>query len=370
MAPGDKYQQRTPPKRLLYGDSMPKTFGNLAHLVYDFENLDAAFHDMTRGMRYRRVMIDYRENYEENIINQQNHLIWRTYKPKPQNEFIIHEPKERMISAPHRDDRLVQHALCRIIEPLFDHKFIYDSYACRKGKGSLAACKRVQHFIRCQPEGSTVYYLKVDFRKYFHSIPHPTIKWAVRRTIRDEWVLWLIDTIIDSYPQGLPIGSLTSQLLANVVLDQLDHYVTDGCGGRCYARYMDDIIIVSTDLVVLQGLFNSAIEFSSQVLGLEINLSKSHISVCEYTYDDGSKFEPGIDFAGYVIKRDNLYPRMRNVKKGERRLRKISEREKTGYAAEGKFRSSAASFTGQMKHCAWTPRVRKVIGFIEREVAV
>ncbi len=96
---------------------MPKTHGNLAEKIYSFENLDAAFNEMSRGMRYTNAVLRYKENYEENIINLQNHLIWQSYQVRPYREFTIYEPKMRKISAPDIEDRLVQHALCRVMEP-------------------------------------------------------------------------------------------------------------------------------------------------------------------------------------------------------------------------------------------------------------
>ena len=341
---------------------MPKTHNNLASQIYSFENLDAAFHEMSKGMRSKHSVLEYRMNYEERIINLQNLLIWRMYQPKPYHEFIIHEPKMRKISAPDIEDRLVHHALCRVVEPLFDRRFIYSNFACRKEKGMLAAAKRVQHYIRQQPIGQDVYYLRMDFHKYFHSISHDVLKRLVRRVISDEFALWLFDTIIDSYPTGIPIGSLTSQLLANIVGDALDHHIYDQCGCRFYARYMDDIIIVSTDYDHLQCMFAEARQFSEEVLQLTLNENKSHIAVAEYRYDDGRKvFDPGIDFSGYIVHRYHLDPRKRNVIAAKRRFRKLSRLVSEGSIPEEKLHASVNSFTGYMRHCQWTPEAGKAL---------
>lgn len=334
---------------------MPKTHGNLAERIYSFENLDAAFNEMSKGMRYTNSVLRYKENYEENIINLQNHLIWQSYQVRPYREFTIYEPKMRKISAPDIEDRLVQHALCRVVEPFFERRFIYSNFACRKGKGMLAACKRVQKYIRQQPEGKPVYYLRMDFHKYFHSISHVVLKRLIRRVIRDTWALWLWDTIIDSYPQGLPIGALTSQLLANIVGDALDHYLCDECGATCYARYMDDIIIVSSDLERLEQIFGKARFYSQEILWLTLNENKSHIAVAEYPYEDGRKtFDPGIDFAGYGIHRRYLSPRKRNVKAAKKRHRKLARLVSEGQIHEEKLLASVNSFAGYMQHCVWT----------------
>jgi len=334
--------------------AMPKTYKNLASKIYSFENLDAAFHEMSKGMRYRHAVLWYRLDYEERIINLQNLLIWRMYQPKPYREFIIYEPKMRKISAPDIEDRLVHHALCRVVEPLFDNRFIYSNFACRRGKGMLAASKRVQHYIRQQPVGRDVYYLRMDFHKYFHSISHDVIKRLVRRVISDDFVIWLFDTVIDSYPTGLPIGSLTSQLLANLVGDAIDHHICDQCGCRFYARYMDDIIIVSTDYQHLQCVFAEARRYAEDVLRLVLNEDKSHIAIAEYWYTKSKVFDAGIDFAGYGIHRRHMDPRKRNVKAAKRRFKKLSWLVSKGLIPEEKLLASIESFKGYMKHCRWT----------------
>jgi hypothetical protein len=226
----------------------------------------------------------------------------------------------------------------------------------------LAAAKRVQHYIRQQPEDSHVYYLRMDFHKYFHSIDHDVIKCLVRRVISDKFALWLFDIIIDSYPNGIPIGSLTSQLLANIVGDALDHYLCDQCGCRFYARYMDDIIIVSTDYEHLQYVFAEARQFSEEVLHLTLNEDKSHIAIVEYRYDDGRKvFDPGIDFSGYIVHRYHLDPRKRNIMAAKRRFCKLSRLVSEGSISEEKLHASVNSFTGYMKHCRWTPNAGKAL---------
>lgn len=332
---------------------MPKTYKNLASQIYSFDNLDAAFHEMSKGMKDKHNVLEYRLNYEEKIINLQNNLIWKSYRPSPYREFTIYEPKMRKISAPTIEDRLVHHALCRVVEPLFDRRFIYSSYACRKGKGMLAATKRVQHYLRQQPLGTTVYYLRMDFHKYFHSIKHDVAKRLIRRVIGDKYALWLFDLIIDSYDEGLPIGALTSQLLANVVGDSLDHYLCDEISCKHYARYMDDVIVVSTNYEHLQCILAEAKWYSKEYLQLDLNHNKSHIAIAELKQDD-KIVEFGIDFAGYRIYRNYLEPRKRNVKNAKKRHGKLSVLA-TNEKAEKKLLASVNSFVGYMKHCKWTP---------------
>lgn len=313
---------------------------NLEEKILSYENVIGAFEDTVAKNRYKKSMLWLKANMETVITDTMYKLINRTWKPVGFHEFLIREPKMRKISAPAVTDRFVHHILCRVIEPILDNRFISTSYACRTGMGQLAACKRVQHNIRSLGTDDFFVY-RIDIRKFFHSIDHDVVKRIMRRHFADDFVLWLLDTIIDSYPEGLPIGSLTSQLMANVVLNELDHYLE--C--RNYVRYMDDIIIISKDREELEMLDAKARSFIENVLHLQVNVRKTHIT----------KYRNGIDFAGYVIFGWILYPRLRNVKAAGRRLRKLYRVNRI------KFLKSLQSFYAYMKHCRWTRDASRVI---------
>jgi retron-type reverse transcriptase len=127
---------------------MPKTYNNLWEQVVIFENLYEAYLEARKGKRYRDEVLLFGSNLEENLINLQNHLLWKSWRPGRFYSFYVHDPKKRLIQAPPFQDRVVHHALVRVIEPFFERKFIYDSYACRKGKGTHAAVQRLQSFLR------------------------------------------------------------------------------------------------------------------------------------------------------------------------------------------------------------------------------
>jgi retron-type reverse transcriptase len=317
-----------------------KRVKHLEDKILSYENVIAAFEDTTRKMRYKPSMLWLKSHMEEVIIDTMDRLRDRTWKPVGFHEFMIREPKLRKISAPAVTDRFVHHILCRVIEPILDKKFIDTSYACRKGKGMLSACKRVQHNLRSLGDGD-VYVYRIDIRKFFHSIDHEVLKRIMRRHFADDFVLWLLDVIIDSYPEGLPIGSLTSQLMANVVLNELDHHME--CAN--YVRYMDDVIIVSKDREELTFLDRKARAYIENVLHLQVNRKKTHIT----------RYLHGIDFAGYRITPWRLYPRKRNVKAAGRRLRKLRR------TNVPKYEASKQSFFGYMKHCSWTSDATRAI---------
>jgi RNA-directed DNA polymerase len=230
------------------------------HLYEDltaFPNLLRAARQAQRGKRFLPATLAFNHRLETELLLLQRELQTQTYRPGPFKTFTINDPKPRRISAAPYRDRVVHHALCNVIEPIYERVFIYDSYACRKGKGTHAAVDRLTHFMQ-----SADYVLKCDIRKYFASVDHAILKQTLRRKIGCPPTLDLIDRLIDhSNPQeetadyfpgddlftpltrrrGLPIGNQTSQFFANVALDPLDHFIKEELGCRRYIRYVDDV---------------------------------------------------------------------------------------------------------------------------------
>jgi retron-type reverse transcriptase len=209
-----------------------RQFSNLYPAVYDFENLYISYLRARQNKRYKDEVLRFSANLEDNLITIQNELIYQAYRCGRHREFYVYEPKKRLIMAPPFRDRVVHHALCNVIEPIFDRRFIFDSYACRVGKGTHRGADRVTQFLRSAKERwSTVYCLKGDISQYFPSIDHDILLAIVEDRITCPGTRWLINEIVRSTEAtnelthvGLPIGNLTSQLFANVYLDQLDHF--------------------------------------------------------------------------------------------------------------------------------------------------
>ena len=293
---------------------MPKTSNNLWCQIICFENLFEAYKEARKGKRYRNDVLNFSYNLEECLINIQNHLLWKTWRPGKFRSFYVYDPKKRLIQAPPFEDRVVHHALVRVIEPLFERKFIYDSYACRKGKGIHAATLRVQGFLRRAKRnwGERVYVLKADISKYFPSINHNKLIQIIGRTIKDKNALWLCERIIKNCGyevKGIPVGALTSQLFANIYLDQLDHYLKDDLGVKYYLRYMDDFVILGRAKSELRALLYRIEEFLVYELLLCLN-PKTSISPAKR----------GVDFAGYRTWATHILPRKRNIKKPGKNL--------------------------------------------------
>ena len=184
-----------------------------------------------------------------------------TWQPGDHRQFFVYDPKFRSIAAPPFADRVVHHAICTIIEPLFERRFIYDSYACRVDKGAHRGARRLQTFLR---KKHAVYALKCDISKFFASIDHAVLCQIIRQTIPDPKLLEILDRIIAGYSPGIPIGNLTSQLFANVYLDQLDHFIKEELRVKYYLRYMDDFILLGENKTVLTKMLAAIRVFDGQ----------------------------------------------------------------------------------------------------------
>lgn len=227
--------------------------------IASFANLHAAARRAARGKRYRRAAAEFLLGMEQQCLWLESELRSGRYRPSPYRVFRITDPKERTICAAPFRDRVVHQALVQVVAERFERAFVHDSYACRIGKGTHAALQRVVGWARDYP-----WALRVDVEKYFASVDHDVALGLLARRIDCPRTLALCAQILASWcseeaprrwfpgdllwtplerRRGLPIGNLTSQFLANVVLDAVDHRVKDGLGVRAYARYCDDMVV-------------------------------------------------------------------------------------------------------------------------------
>ena len=245
--------------------------------LYSWDNLLRAYHKASRGKRGNPNVAAFEYRLEDNLLQLQCELREQSYIPGAYHSFYIHDPKKRLISAAPFRDRVVHHALCNLIEPIFERSFISDSYANRIGKGTHRALDRAQQFARRYK-----YILQCDLKQFFPSIDHAILRAILARKIDDAKVLWLIDQILASgrgvlseeytmvyfpnddpstgsgqglfaalRPRGLPIGNLTSQFWANCYLNPFDHFIKRELGCRGYVRYVDDFLLFANDKRVL-----------------------------------------------------------------------------------------------------------------------
>jgi retron-type reverse transcriptase len=284
-----------------------KKLDNIYDKITAKENLYSAANLAQRTRRYRPTSADFNFCLEQEIESLHMELSSKTYRHGLYRQFMVYEPKQRMISAAPFRDRVVHHAVHDIIEPLIDPSFIYDSYACRRGKGTHKAVDRAQSFLRANR-----FCLHGDIRKYFPSIDTFVLKNLIRKRIQDAQALWLLDEIIDSaQATGLPIGNLTSQFFANLYLNELDHFVKHELRMPYYIRYMDDFLVFANTKNLLQKTKNTLRVFLRQCLRLRLHEEKTQIH----------KTVKGIKFLGF-----RLYNRFRrltaqNVRFFRKRLR-------------------------------------------------
>lgn len=335
---------------------MPITTNGLWGQIIDFDNLYQAYREARRGKRDRSSVMRFSANVEENLVNLQNHLIWKSWKPGKPREFVVKEPKLRLIQAPPFADRVIHHALVRVVNPLFERKFISDSYACRVGMGTQAAVARAQHFMRVAKRnyGPGVYVLKADISRFFASIRHHVLLGEIERTISDKNVLWLWRQIINGYGNetgiGLPVGALTSQLGANILLNRLDHVAKDQMGIKHYVRYMDDFIAVLPDKACAAA---ALAELSIEVTALSLALNpKTAIH----------PWQRGLDFCGYRIWPTHLLPRKRNIKRARASFRQLMTLYRQGQIDPQYVRQRVCSFLAYTKHCNARRTVEGVLG--------
>jgi len=318
-----------------------KTYTNLWSRIIDFESLLAAYRRASKCKRYTRDVLMFTENLEENLIQLQNEMVWKMYQPTPPREFYITVPKRRLIAAPAFRDRVVHHALCAVIEPLLERRFIFDSYACRLGKGNHAGVARLQYFEKLAHEKWGSYYAyKGDIKGYFPSIPHDILKRVIRSTIADRDVLDLLDTIIDSSGvKGLPIGALTSQLMANLYLDNLDHFVKETLQCKFYLRYMDDFVVLVPRKEEAKDIESKISLYVEDVLSLEMN-PKSGIV----------KESNGIHFCGFRVWPTHILPAKPAFRRAVRRLKHLANQYGEGKISQKQARQSVMSFIAHYKH--------------------
>lgn len=242
-----------------------KTYKHLFEQVCDFENLYLAYRKARKGKRYRPQTAMFERVQDDELLSLQEELQSKTYKPGAYHSFFIHDPKKRLISAAPFRDRVVHHALCRVMEPIWEARFIHDSYANRVEKGTHRALDRAQELSR-----KYKYVLQCDVRQFFPSIDHAILMNEFTRLIKDKDLLWLCEAILksgegvlaDEYemkyfdgddlfainrPRGLPIGNLTSQFWANVYMNEFDHFVKRELECPAYIRYVDDFLLFSDD---------------------------------------------------------------------------------------------------------------------------
>jgi RNA-directed DNA polymerase len=332
-----------------------KRYGNLWQKITSFENLLLASKKAQKGKKQFPNVLRFNENLEQELLTLQKELLEQTYQPGDYRTFRIFEPKPRLISAAPYRDRVIHHGLCNIINPLFEKSFIDDSYANRIGYGSHRALRRFTKFYR-----SSQYVLQCDIKKYFPSIDHEILKQVIHQKIKCQPTLNLIEKIINNSNEqeqvldyfigddlltpltrrkGLPLGNLTSQLFANLYLNQFDHFVKEELKAKKYLRYVDDFALFSDQLDYLKDAKIKIEEYLSK-FRLKLHSHKSKII----------PVKGGVNFLGFRILPDRIRVRNDNLRRARIRFKKMQKDYSLGKLNLKKIIEKIRSWEAHLNH--------------------
>lgn len=315
--------------------------------IISIENLFLAWNEFKKGKRKKKDVQEFKYNLKDDIFNLHKELKLKTYSHSRYTSFYIKDPKLRHIHKACVKDRVLHRAVFRILYPVFDKSFIFDSYSCRIDKGTHRAVNRLNEFAIKTSKNDTraCYILKLDVRKFFDSINHDILIGLIERKVKDKNTIWLITKIIKSYSTklntGIPLGNITSQLFANIYLNELDKFIKHKIKEKYYIRYCDDFVILSQSKTYLGNLIPQIDEFLRKNLKLLLHPDKIIIR----------KYYQGVDFLGYVI---FPYHRILRTKTKNRIINKIIKRTielKSGKISELLFNQAVQSYFGVLQHC-------------------
>jgi RNA-directed DNA polymerase len=350
-----------------------KRHGNLWSEIISFENLLQSARKAQHSKRYRDNVLEFNDQLEPNLLQLQSQLQDQTYQPGAYRTFEIFEPKPRIISAAPYRDRVVHHALCAVIAPIFERTFIDNSYANRTGYGTHRALRQFTHFCR-----HNNYVLQCDIRKYFPQIDHDILKSLIRRKIKCPETLWLVDLVIDNnqnidselvyFPgdilitplerkRGLPIGNLTSQFFANVYLNGFDHFVKEELHCHKYLRYVDDFALFATDR---SYLIAAKTQITTYLATLRLQLHSAKTQLVETHH--------GVNFVGFRAlsphatcpKKVYLRVRNDNLRRANTRFKRLRRALAQGHPLSDRIDRSYQSWFAHLAH-GHTWRLRTAI---------
>lgn len=306
------------PRQQIFKEVMGKKHKDLFPRIVETSNLYSAYHKAAKGKLYTGGHLVFKQNLAANISQLRQALITGSYQPGPPNLFWVYEPKPREITAMPFMDRVAQHALCNVIEPIFDKVFLPASHACRTNKGTHSAAIAVQSALRQMGKsGTKIWVLKTDFSKYFYSVRRDVLHAEYRRKIACQPTLDLITKIIPAEGTGLPIGNLASQLSANLYGHIIDRWLAHKIGVTRFFRYMDDIVVLAHSREALDVLRMGMQWFAQATMGM--NFSK-------WSLQPASR---GVNFVGYRIWPTHKLLRRDSVTRAKRKIKRYTKRGET-----------------------------------------
>lgn len=323
-----------------------KVFCHLYQKTTSVENLFQAWDEFKKGKRNKLDVSCFEFRLEGNIFELHHQLQGKSYSHGEYCGFYITDPKVRHIHKAMVRDRVVHHALFSVLNALFEPNFISDSFSCRKGYGTHKGFGKLVSYARkvSQNYTQTCWLLKCDIKKFFDSVDHEILLSIIEKRVKDKDVLWLVREIIESYEtasgRGIPIGNLTSQLFANVYLNELDLFVKHQMRIKHYLRYTDDFIILSKDRSYLYHCTSTLKQFLNESLKLELHPNKTVVRRLEW----------GIDFLGYVALPHYEVLRTKTKRRIFRQIEKKIMSYKFGNIDGNTLNQTLASYFGVLKH--------------------
>ncbi len=341
-----------------------KGYKNLYPKICSYKNLERAFMKARKGKTSRGYVIEFEINIRENLLQLKRELENFAYRPLPLKKFIVHDPKTRVIRKSEFRDRIVHHALVNVLEPIYEKVFIFDNYANRVGKGTLAALKRFDGLKRKVSENGGLvkdaieanavkgYVLKGDIKQYFDSVDHEILIRILKEKIKDERIIWLVEIILknfDNKEKGMPLGNMTSQFFANVYLNELDYFVKHKLHMKYYLRYVDDFIILHEDKGVLENCKGQIKKYLTN-LKLELHSDKSKVY----------SMYKGVEFLGFRSFYHYRLLRKRNVNLFRRKIVRLLAKFEKGLVGEDKI---SETVDGWFAYARWgnTYKLRRSI---------
>lgn len=344
---------------------MGRRYKRLIGDIVDWDNLMEAYRLARRGKRDRQELMRFEARLWEELGALQMEMLWGTYQPGRYRSFIVYEPKCREILAAPFRDRVAQHAICNVCGPIWDRGMIFDTYACRPGKGTHCGADRVEAWARGMAASGPVWVLKMDVSKYFFSISHRLARSVVRDKISCPETLRILDSIIassaaagDRDPVGVPVGNLTSQWIANLVGNRIDQWAKREMGLRRYIRYMDDMVVLVRDKHTALALRDA---FADKLASLGLRFSKASVL----------PLDRGINFLGYRIWPHKRLLRPDSVRRMRRRLRQMEWEYAHGLVGLSDVRQRISSWLAHAGHANADTIKRMVLSkavFTRREI--
>lgn len=328
-----------------------KIYNHLFDQIVSAENLFSAWDAFKLNKRNKKDVMEFEWDLEKNIFNLSRELKSKLYKHGPYVDFYITDPKRRHVHKASARDRILHHAIFKVINPIFEETFTSTSFSCRENYGTHRGVETLSKILRKVSQNGTrsCFVLKCDVKKFFATVDHGILYGILKKRIKDQDTLWLLNEVIESFAsehsnlfekKGLPIGNLTSQLFANVYMNEFDQFMKNELRIKYYLRYTDDFVIVSDSEKYLKRLIPKIKNFLETKLSLSLHPEKVYIR----------RLSQGIDFLGYLNFLNHRQMRARTERRIFIKLKARVREFRADKISKLTLEQSLNSFLGVMSH--------------------